>query len=134
MNRRAEMVARHEGYRQHIYRCPAGKLTIGYGLNISAGLPRDEAALLLEYRLNKIDEQLARTLPFYPKLSAIRQDVLCDMAYNLGVAGLMGFKRMLAAVEVGDYQLAAAEMLDSKWARQVGRRATELADLMRHSA
>lgn len=131
MDRRTEMVARHEGYRQHIYRCSAGKLTIGYGLNISTGLPRDEAALLLEYRLNKIDEQLARSLPFYPRLSAIRQDVLCDMAYNLGVAGLMGFKRMLAALEAGDYPQASAEMLDSKWAGQVGQRAIELADLMR---
>ncbi len=66
--------------------------------------------------------------------AAVRAEVLIDMAYNLGVGGLLGFKRALAAVEAGDFPAAAAHMMDSRWAAQVGRRAVELAGLMRAPA
>ena len=131
MTRREQMIAAHEGYRKHMYTCTAGRKTIGYGFNLEVGMSEDEAFLLLQHRLNLLDEQLAYTLPFYTRLSAVRQDVLCDMAYNLGLAGLLGFRKMLSAVERGGWDAAAYEMLDSQWARQVGKRAEELAFLMR---
>lgn len=131
MTKREQMIISHEGYRKHMYTCTAGRKTIGYGFNLEVGMTEDEAFLLLQHRLNLLDEQLAYTLPFYTRLSAVRQDVLCDMAYNLGLAGLLKFRKMLAAVERSAWDMAAAEMLDSKWARQVGKRADELAFLMR---
>lgn len=89
------------------------------------------ALSLLQHRLNLLDEQLAYTVPFYTRLFAVRQDVLCDMAYNLGLAGMLKFRKMLSAVKRGAWDMAAYEMLDSKWAKQVGKRAEELAFLMR---
>ena len=131
MTRREQMIIAHEGFRRHIYTCTAGRKTIGYGFNLEAGVTEDEAFLLLQHRLNLLDEQLAYTLPFYTRLSAVRQDVLCDMAYNLGLAGLLKFRKMLAAVERSAWDMAAYEMLNSRWATQVGKRAEELAFLMR---
>lgn len=125
------MVVRHEGYRQHIYIDTTGHRTIGHGINLEAGLTEDESLLVVEHRLNRIDEELSYRLPWYNQLSAIRQDVLCNMAYNLGTNGLLGFRKMLASMEDKRWDTAAREMLDSRWARQVGRRAEELADLMR---
>lgn len=125
------MVVKHEGYRKYIYTDTTGHRTIGHGINLEAGLTREESLLVVEYRLNKIDEELSYRIPFYNQLSAIRQDVLCDMAYNLGINGLLGFRKMLASMEDRRWGTAAREMLDSRWARQVGLRAEELADLMR---
>jgi lysozyme len=53
------------------------------------------------------------------------------MGFNLGISRLLHFRRMLSALEQGDYQKAAVEMLDSKWARQVGKRATHLNHMMK---
>lgn len=132
MSRRVSMVARHEGYRQHIYVDTVGKQTIGYGFNLEQGLDATESRLVLEYRLNMLDEQLAYMLPFYTRLSAVRQDVLCDMAYNLGINGLLKFKMMIRALEKEDYYQASFEMMNSRWAEQVGHRARELSMLMKN--
>lgn len=126
------IVARHEGYRMHMYKCSAGKLTIGYGYNLEAGMPEDEARLLLRYRLDKLAAQLAQQLPWYAVLKAERKEVLIDMAYQMGIAGLLGFRKALAAMGQGDWSTAAKEMLDSKWARADSPgRAKELAEIMR---
>jgi len=125
-------VARHEGYREYMYKCPAGRQTIGYGYNLDAGMPEDEAFLLMRTRLDKIDIELCKRLPWYAQLNNARQDVLLNMAYQMGVAGLLGFKKALAAMERQDWQTAGAEMLDSKWAKSDSpNRARELATIMR---
>jgi len=126
------MVARQEGYREYMYKCTAGKTTIGYGTNLDAGLPEDEAFALLRMRLDKIGAELRKQLPWYGQLNASRQDVLRNMAYQMGIAGLLGFKNALAAMERQDWSTASAEMLDSKWARSDSpNRARELATIMR---
>ena len=111
-------VASDEGFMPIPYRCTSGKLSIGYGTNIQDGIDRDEALLLMRHRLGKVVAALESRLPFFVKLTDDRRRVLANMGYQLGIAGLMGFKRMLAALERGDYEAAAREMLDSKWARQ----------------
>lgn len=127
-----KMVARHEGYMPHVYRCTAGKLTIGYGYNLQAGMPEDEAHLLMRHRLNKIDGELDGRLLWYDSLPAAIKNVLQDMAYQMGVAGLLQFKKFLAALEAGMVEQAAKEMLDSKWARTDSPgRARELAGIIR---
>ncbi|SDE20618.1 glycoside hydrolase family protein [Desulfuromonas thiophila] len=113
------------------YRCPAGKLTIGVGRNIEdVGITKEEALVLLRNDVARCRAALA-VLPWFPALDPVRQDVLTNMCFNLGFAGLLKFRRMLAAVATGDYALAAREMLDSRWAKQVGRRALRLAKRMR---
>jgi len=69
-------------------------------------------------------------LPWFTELDEVRQAVLVDMGYNLGIDGLLKFKRTLGSVESGNYANAAIQMLESKWATQVGHRAERLSDMM----
>jgi lysozyme len=75
-----------------------------------------------------------QALPFFSALSDPRQAVILDMSFNLGLNGLLEFKEMLAALKAGDYERAADEMLNSKWAQQTGRRAVENAYIMRNNS
>lgn len=125
------LLQRHEGLRLVPYRDTTGHLTIGYGLNLDAGISKAEAEWLLRTRVMAATEAVARSLPWWARLDEVRRSVLVDMAYNLGIAGLLKFRRTLAAIERGDYDAAARGMLASLWARQVGQRAVRLATMMR---
>lgn len=125
------LIKAHEGLRLKPYQCPAGKLTIGYGRNIEDnGITQKEAENLLSHDIKQSLEE-AQTLSFFDELNDVRQAVIIDMIYNLGFIRFKGFERMLIALERGNYEVAAVEMLDSLWARQVGRRADTLSKLMR---
>jgi Phage-related lysozyme (muraminidase) len=130
----SEVLARlklDEGFRQFLYRCTANKLTIGYGFNLEdCGIPEVVAAFWLEYEVKEVERELAKNFPTYRVLDKVRQDVLLNMAYNLGVPKLMEFRNMLSAICENDYATAAKHMLDSKWAKQVGMRAQRLARAM----
>jgi lysozyme len=126
-----DMLILHEGKRHHVYECTSGKLTIGVGRNLEdLGLSDGEIDFLLRNDLMRVQSELAANVPCFLKLSETRQDVLMDMCFNLGISRLLQFKNMLTALEIGDYIEAAAEMLDSRWAKQVGERATRLAKMM----
>ena len=126
-----DALLRHEGYRRFPYRCPAGKLTVGVGRNLEdRGLTLKESLVLLNNDIDDFEAQLNKSLPWVGTLSPTRQAVLVNMAFNLGIQGLLKFARMLAAVKSGQYAEAADEMLASKWAQQVGQRAVELARQM----
>ncbi len=121
----------HEGLRLKPYRCTAGKLTIGYGRNLDdVGLSNEEAEYLLKHDLEKAEKEASK-LDCYKKLNQNRKDILIEMVFNLGYPRLCGFKKMIQALDRGDYDGAANEMLDSKWARDVGERAKTLAYFMR---
>ena len=121
----------HEGERLKPYRCTAGKLTIGVGRNLEdRGITAEESAYLLGNDIDRFATELLRALPWVAQLDEVRQRVLLDMAFNLGMAGLLTFKNTLATIKAGDYQKAAAMMLDSKWAGQVGQRAERLSRMM----
>ena len=132
---------RHEGLSLVPYRCPAGFLTIGYGHNIDANpvpnlgpddkISEIEAGKLLELDMRSCGIALDRSLPGWRGLCEPRQAVLLNMAVNLGVRGLLGFKKALAALRQGNFDAASREMLDSKWRRDVKDRALELAEQMR---
>ena len=122
----------HEGVRRFPYRDTVGKLTVGAGFNLDdVGLYDEEIDFILDNRLRLVRTNLAKELPRFSSLDQVRQAVLIDMGYNLGVGGLLKFKRTLQSVEHGRYERAALEMLESKWATQVGRRAIRLSDMMR---
>ena len=106
-----------EGFRRTPYRCSNNVLTIGYGTNLDEGLTEDEAMFLLESRTNAAIADCLRVFPWFRSLDVVRQAVVVRMRYQLGLARLLGFRRLLAALAAGDFTTAAAEMLDSKWAR-----------------
>lgn len=124
----------HEGWRPHPYLDTTGHWTIGFGRNLSeVGISRDEGMLLLEHDLAAAGETLYRIAPWAIDLDEVRRAVLTDMCFNLGPK-LGEFRRTLDAVKAGDYDSAAALMVQSKWAKQVGTRAVRLAEMMRHGA
>ena len=124
-------VAQEEGFGSTPYRCPAGFLSVGFGLNLDAGISQDEAALLLRHRLEVVGDALSLYLPWWGGLDEVRRGVLVAMAYQLGVAGLLKFRWTLAMVERGDWEKAAAGMLASAWAQQTPGRAQRSAAAMR---
>lgn len=132
MSRLVKMLTLHEGYRRFPYRDTVGKLTVGIGINLDdTGLYLDEAEAVLEIRLARVATELERRLPWIDQLDEVRACVLVDMAYNLGVEGLLGFKNTLAFVKAGDYNRAANGMKASKWYGQVGTRSKRLVEMMR---
>lgn len=120
-----------EGYSDKPYRCSEGKLTIGYGRNLKdKGISQAEGDFLLENDIAEVKADL-EALPIYRQQDKVRRTVLANMCYNLGRPKLLKFKKMWFALSLNDYELAAKEMLDSRWARQVGDRALRLATIMR---
>jgi len=110
-------VMRDEGFRAKPYRDARGVLTAGYGTNLEEGLDADEAMFLLEHRLAlRVSECFV--FEWFPRLDKVRQGVVVMLAYQLGFAGLLGFRKMLDALARGDYQAAHDELLDSKLARE----------------
>ncbi len=139
MTDRAQLQAdliRDEGVVLSAYEDSEGFLTIGVGRLIDprrgGGITYDEALYLLGHDIERVQRQLLTALPWLTQLDAARQRVLLNMAFNLGVSGLLGFKETLQAVRHGNYSRAAERMLHSKWAAQVGARATRLAALMKN--
>jgi lysozyme len=133
MNRIKAQLVRHEGLRLKPYRCTAGKLTIGIGRNLEdRGISQKEAYAMLERDIQDCEQGLIDEIPeVYNKLDEVRQSVLLNMCFNLGIKGLLEFKNTLAFIRAGDWERAANGMLASKWAKQVGKRAIELSELMR---
>ncbi|MCL1485137.1 glycoside hydrolase family protein (plasmid) [Marinobacter sp. M3C] len=133
MDRRllTSQLERHEGLRLKPYLDTVGKLTVGFGRNLDdVGISRGEAELMLKNDIDKVELQL-NEVDEYRSLDSIRQTVIANMCFNLGFNGLMHFKRMWKAIGKQKYAAAAREMLDSKWANQVGARAVELSEIMR---
>lgn len=129
-----QMLRLHEGLRLKPYLCTSGKLTIGYGRNIEDnGISKEEAEMLLDNDVISTDDTLRKTYEWYNNLSVVRRVVILDMAFNLGIYGLGRFKKMISAIERKDYETASMEMLDSLWAKQVGRRALTLSSMMKNN-
>ena len=120
-----------EGSIPHAYKDSLGYLTIGVGRlideRLGGGLSPDEIDLLLENDLTRAEATAKALFPTFSSLSDARKAVLLNMAFNLGSARLAAFQRFREAVSAGAWEQAAAEMLDSRWAEQVGDRAKRLA-------
>ena len=127
-----------EGFVPHAYQDSLGLWTVGYGTLIDkrkgGGLTEDEGRYLLENRIRWALEAVRAEFSWFDGLNQPRQTVLVEMAFNMGMGdathGLKSFKNTLAAMRLGDYKKAAAGMRASKWARQVGQRADDLAEIM----
>lgn len=137
-----EDLERDEGWREFVYDDATGKPivkgsvvegypTIGIGFCVSADrgapLPRVIADRWLDHLLVEIGKGLDARIPWWRYQPDDVQRALVSMAYQLGVSGLLNFRKMLAALESGDRLQAAAEALDSRWARQTPSRANRVA-------
>ena len=119
-----------EGYNRYAYECSAGKITIGYGTMIEPGgygIPEDVATLLLEQAIADTRKSLSAHL-WFRDLNEARQECLIEMAYQMGVFGVLGFSRMIEALTLEDWEQAAREALDSLWAQQTPDRAIDVAN------
>ena len=142
MDQIKEDLVRHEGYVTEIYLCSENYPTFGIGHMVTendmehtwpVGTPvTDERILQVFHDDCKVAiadaELLVNNLSDHPDFVS---RVLVNMAFNIGRPRLSKFKKMLAAIEAKDYNLAAEEMMDSKWYHQVGRRSKELVEMMR---
>ena len=127
------MIQRHEGIMPRVYLDTVQVPTGGYGHAFLVGSPISHkvADLLFEDDYNRCLKDYEQLRPLIGELDPIRRAVILDMLFNLGLPRLKEFKKTLAAIRAKDFEEAAKEMLDSKWARQVGYRARKLADMMR---
>lgn len=125
-----------EAVRANVYQDSLGLWTIGVGRLVDAsktggGLRPEEITLLLNNDIDDRIDQLTRRLSWFQDLDSARQGVLVNMAFQLGVNGLLGFVNTLKLVGQGDYSAAADNMLLSRWASQTPARAERMADQMR---
>ena len=127
----SDLIKENEGFRAKVYQCTEGKNTVGYGTNLDdRGITREEAEYLLDNDLKSIGDFLEKE-GLLNGLSPARSAVLYDMTYQMGKGGLLKFRNMLAAVAAGDFQQAAEELLNSRYAQQTPGRANRNADIMR---
>jgi lysozyme len=147
-----EKLIAHEGLRLQVYEDSLGIATIGIGRNLedrgitpeelewmdipnmaivhTMGITEADAMYLAQNDVQIVEKELLRSHPCVENLDAVRQLVLVDMAFNMGVPRLGKFKKMWAAIHENNFEEAAKEMLDSRWANQVKSRSTKLAHAM----
>lgn len=132
-----ETLKQDEGEVLHAYQDHLGYWTIGYGRLIDkrrgGGITQKEAEFLLDEDINRVVDQLASRTNLLSQPEGV-QHALINMAFQLGVEGLMGFKKMWGHLALRDYEAAADEALDSRWATQTPERAKRVTDLMRSEA
>jgi lysozyme len=128
------MIKRHEGVKSKVYLCSAGYETIGVGRNISEsglGLSDNEIDYLLQNDIERVKEELKDTYFWFNALTEARQDAMIDICFNLGLTRLRGFIKALEAMSREQFDIAADEFLDSRWAEQVGNRAVRVTEMIR---
>lgn len=137
----------HEGCVQHVYICPAGYKTIGVGRNIKKnpltaeeervcgdwknGITKNAAFYLLRNDINRVLTECRKKIPFYNNLDSERQYALLDMTFQMGINGVLRFKKMLSAMGTGNWDKASYECLDSNYAKQTPKRAKRIAETIR---
>lgn len=131
-NRLIDQLRIHEGVEKTVYNDSEGIPTIGVGRNLrDRGLSDDEIDYLLSNDIDIVVDELDKVMPWWKDLDEVRQRVLCDLVFNLGMPRFSGFKKSISYMKQQMWDQAANELLDSKWARQVGRRAQTLSEMMR---
>ena len=132
MDRLRKTIIRHEGSRLKMYQDTLGIWTIGVGHNIQEkGISPDVMALILEADIEASLADLKRNISFFSDLPEQIQEALVNLCFNMGIPRLLQFKKTLAYLRDEDFKSAANELLDSRYAAQVGQRAIEISDMIR---
>ena len=125
-----QYIKRHEGEVLTPYKDTQGILTIGVGHNLEHGISAAASDFIFKEDVDKAEALLSAKCPVFAQLDANRQIVLLDLCFNLGINGLLSFKKMLNALAVKNYQQAAKELMNSRYAKQVPVRAAESRDVL----
>lgn len=136
MNIEEELI-KEEGLRLSCYKDTLGNWTVGVGHLLKSPcdtITLEYAGRLLKEDIKTVQNELREKIPVYAELDHVRQYVLISMCFNLGIGKLLKFRKMLTALEQRNYEVAAAEMKDSAWYRQVKSRADKLINLMKKGA
>ena len=135
MGQLVDTLKRPEGVRSHAYKCSENMITVGVGRNLDEnggiGLSDDEIEYLLMNDIERCDAELRAAYDWYENLKKPRRDAMINMCFNLGLTRLRGFVKALEAMSREQYDVAADEFMDSRWAEQVGDRAVEVTELIR---
>ena len=128
-----EKIKHHEGFVEHVYDDSLGIPTIGYGFAIKdLILDEDIAEDILMRKLERLKRNANSRFKWLEDMPIVVQEVILNMCYQLGITGVSKFRKAISALQEGDWNEAADEMLDSLWARQTPNRATELSDIVRN--
>ena len=134
MKRMREQLILHEGLKLMPYRCTSDKLTIGVGRNLDdRGISEETAMQMLDEDINIVHGELLKAIPEFTSYPNAVQESLVDLAFNMGTPTLLKFKATLAALNSQQMCIASRELLDSKYARQVGQRAVTISENIRAS-
>jgi len=125
-----DLIIKHEGIRHRVYKDSLGIPTIGCGHNLTKPISDVAVRQILHDDIVDARRDCAE-FDWYHYLDSVRQAVVLDMVFNMGVGRFKSFKNTIQYIATGQYGAAAMEMLDSLWAKQVGKRADELAEMMR---
>lgn len=132
-----DTIRKDEGWSAFVYDDTLGYQTIGYGFLVdqrkSGGIPREVGEFWLRYNVDGVINDLRRRIPHFVIMPEDIQHALVNMAYQLGTNGLLSFKKMLSAIQNKNYELAAYEALNSKWATQTPNRAERVANMIRNA-
>ena len=132
MTKLIEQLKRHEGLRLTPYKCTADKWTIGVGRNLEdVGISEQEAEMLLQNDIQRVSSQLTQTFPWTLELDEVRLAALINFTFNVGIGTVSKFKNAMALLKAKNYDMAADEFLNSRWAKQVGNRAIEVTEQIR---
>lgn len=141
-----KMLTADEGYKLTVYRCSKGFLTGGIGHNFDADpafnimqrpirfgdkISPDEVIALFDYDIKKVMTGLKKRINNFNEMPENYRAVLINMAFQMGVSGLLGFKKMLAAMSYRDDNVAAHEIKDSKYYSDTPNRAKRMIALIR---
>lgn len=132
MTQLIEQLKRHEGLKLKPYKCTADKLTIGIGRNLEdVGISEQEAEMLLLNDIERAGRLLKDKFPWTLELDEVRFAALINFTFNVGIGTVSKFVNAMALLKAGNYDMAADEFLQSRWASQVGHRALEVSEQIR---
>jgi lysozyme len=130
-----DLLVKEEAFVPHVYKDSLGYWTIGHGIMVDkrkgGGLRPEESLFILRNRLKLAGAVMDDKIPWWRDLNGPRRAILLSMAYQMGVDGLLRFKRTLAAIREGDYAKGAKGMMASLWAQQTPGRARRHAQVMK---
>ena len=132
MNKLIEQLKIHEGFRSTVYTCSGGKKTVGYGRNLQdIGISEEEAEMLLKNDIYEATNQLLNAFPWMATFSDVRISAMINFTFNVGIGTVRKFSNTIEYLKNEDWEAAADEMMDSKWAEQVGDRAIQITEQIR---
>ena len=135
IERLRKQITKHEGIEYKLYRCTSNKLTIGVGRNIEdRGISHDTAMQMLDEDIDICINELQQTVSYWDDLPERVQEALVNLCFNMGIKRLMAFKKTFGYLREGMFDKAADELLDSRYANQVGQRAIDVAHMIREGA